>query len=52
MMKKIYEKPDAEYVSLIAREEISSGSFGDDTQNYSSGGDFAEGETGIESSIF
>ena len=44
-MKKIYEKPDAAYVSLIAQEALSS-SFGDDDK------DIVDGETGVESSIF
>lgn len=40
-MNKIYQKPDAEYVSLVAREEVT-------TDN----DDFLDGEVGIESSDF
>lgn len=38
-MKKDYQKPDVEFVSLIAQEEITSD-------------DYVEGEMGVESSIF
>jgi len=48
-MKKIYEKPNAEYVSLIAQEEISAGSFDDTVEGQN---DVIDGETGVESSIF
>lgn len=44
-MKKIYEKPNAKYVSLIAQEDISS-SFEEEEK------DVIYGETGVESSIF
>lgn len=42
-MNKNYQKPDAEYVSLVAREEVTSKLI--DT-------DLLEGEVGIESSEF
>jgi len=50
MMKKIYEKPNAVYVSLIAEEEISTGSFGDGATAGEK--DIIDGDTGVESSIF
>ena len=38
-MKKEYQKPDVEFVSLVAQEEITSD-------------DYVDGEMGLESSIF
>ena len=38
-MNKNYQKPDVEYVSLVAREEVTSE-------------DYLDGEVGIESSEF
>ena len=42
-MKTLYEKPDAEYVSLVAQEEITTQTYDDDD---------VDGEMGLESSIF
>ena len=44
-MKKEYQKPDVDFVSLIAKEEITSGS-------YTKNDDWVDGEIGLESSIF
>ena len=43
-MNKNYQKPDVEYVSLVAREEVTS-NLNDDT-------DILDGQLGIESSEF
>ena len=40
-MKKLYEKPDVEYVELVAQEPINKESL-----------DVLEGDMGLESSIF
>lgn len=43
-MKNEYQKPEVDFVSLIAKEEITSGSYKND--------DWVDGEIGLESSIF
>lgn len=43
-MKKDYQKPDVDFVSLIAQEEITSGSYKND--------DWVDGDMGLESSIW
>ena len=47
-MNKGYQKPDAEYVSLVALESVTSG----DLNGLNGQSDFVDGEMGLESSIF
>lgn len=44
-MNKGYQKPDAEYVSLVALENVTSNELKGQS-------DFVDGEMGLESSIF
>lgn len=46
-MKKLYQKPDIEYVSLQAEEEIANS-----TTRQQNGQSIVEGEMDVESSIF
>lgn len=47
-MNKGYQKPDAEYVSLVALESVTSGGL----NGLNGQSDFVDGEMGLESSIF